>query len=168
MQINLSQNRLDALIESLGDLTWRYEIEAASFAVLGGLGRELAEQRIANAREVHALRDFFSGTIKNRPVRYGNTGQGRNLNHNEKAHTCILTGFEPECKEEIMRELQQSLMTVREAAVFLDLNRSDLYRLKDKPEGLRAYRIGRLLRFKPEEVAAYKLRMKGQGEASCR
>ena len=67
-----------------------------------------------------------------------------------------------------MRELQQSLMTVREAAVFLDLNRSDLYRLKDKTEGLRAYRIGRLLRFKPEEVAAYKLRMKGQGEASCR
>ena len=62
-----------------------------------------------------------------------------------------------------MRELQQSLMTVREAAVFLDL-----YRLKDKTEGLRAYRVGRLLRFKPEEVAAYKLRMEGQGEASCR
>ena len=59
MQINLTQNRLDTLIESLGDLTWRYEIEAASFAVLGGLGRELAEQRIANAKEVHALRDSF-------------------------------------------------------------------------------------------------------------
>lgn len=55
-------------------------------------------------------------------------------------------------------DAMQPLLTARETAVILGIPRMDVYRLKDKPDGLRACRVGSALRFRREDVAAYKLR----------
>lgn len=50
----------------------------------------------------------------------------------------------------------ETLLTVREVAQLLGVSMDNIYRLKDKPDGLRAYRVGnRCLRFRPSEVEAY-------------
>lgn len=51
--------------------------------------------------------------------------------------------------------MKKPLMTVPEVAAALHVSACTVYRLKDKSGGLRACRVGRCLRFKPEDVEAY-------------
>ncbi|NBI68220.1 DNA-binding protein [Pseudoflavonifractor sp. 60] len=48
-----------------------------------------------------------------------------------------------------------ALMTVEEVGAFLGIDRSTVYRLCSKPNGLRSYKVGSRLRFKQEDVEAY-------------
>lgn len=48
------------------------------------------------------------------------------------------------------------MLTANEVANRLGIKRSAVYNLCYKPSGLRAYKVGGCLRFKPEEVEAYK------------
>lgn len=48
-----------------------------------------------------------------------------------------------------------TMLTVQDVAAQLGVSPTFIYRLKDRPEGLRAYRVGRCLRFKQADVDAY-------------
>ena len=50
MKIELEPEQLTALIEHLGALTIRYEMEAAAYASVGTTGQALAEERLEAAR----------------------------------------------------------------------------------------------------------------------
>lgn len=50
---------------------------------------------------------------------------------------------------------KEAMMTVQEVADLLGVSIYTVYRLKEKPGGLRAYRVGRCVRFKRKEVEAY-------------
>lgn len=50
---------LTPTIERLGELARRYEAEAAAFAAIGEAGREKAAERLNDAKEAWALRDFY-------------------------------------------------------------------------------------------------------------
>ena len=52
---------LNATIEAMRDLQQRYELEAASFASLGDIGKGFAQERIRNARLAERLFEFFAG-----------------------------------------------------------------------------------------------------------
>lgn len=47
------------------------------------------------------------------------------------------------------------LLTAREVADRMGVDRNRVYELANRAGGLRAYKVGGLLRFKPEEVEAY-------------
>lgn len=47
------------------------------------------------------------------------------------------------------------LMTVNEVAERLKINRATVYRLCQKPDGLRSYKVGSRTRFRPEDVEDY-------------
>lgn len=47
------------------------------------------------------------------------------------------------------------MLTVTEAAARLGIGRSKVYELAHRRDGLRAYKVGSQLRFKPEEVEGY-------------
>lgn len=49
----------------------------------------------------------------------------------------------------------ESLITVRDVARMLGVSEDTVYRLKDKSDGLPAYKVGGCIRFRPEEVDAY-------------
>lgn len=51
--------------------------------------------------------------------------------------------------------MQDTMMTARQVATLLGVHISTIYRLKEKPNGLRAYRVGRNIRFKRSEVETY-------------
>lgn len=51
--------------------------------------------------------------------------------------------------------MRGAMITVREVAERLGVSEDTVYRLKDKPDGIPAYRVGRSIRFFPEEVDAY-------------
>ena len=59
MKIELEPEQLTALIEHLGALTIRYEMEASAYASVGTTGQALAEERLEAAREVGALREYL-------------------------------------------------------------------------------------------------------------
>lgn len=48
-----------------------------------------------------------------------------------------------------------TMLTVQEVAAQLGVSPAFVYRIKDRPDGIRAYRVGRCVRFKPEDVDAY-------------
>ncbi len=48
-----------------------------------------------------------------------------------------------------------TMLTVQDVAAQLGVSPTPIYRLKDRPEGIRAYRVGRCLRFKQADVDAY-------------
>ncbi len=49
----------------------------------------------------------------------------------------------------------EAMLTVKQVAERLNIAPCVVYRLKDAPDGLRAYRIGRCVRFEAEEVEEY-------------
>lgn len=49
----------------------------------------------------------------------------------------------------------EPMMTAQEVAELLGISPDTVYRLKGKPDGIPAYRVGRCLRFKRAEVEAY-------------
>lgn len=49
----------------------------------------------------------------------------------------------------------ESMMTVREVAELLGISADTVYRLKGKPDGIPAYKVGGRLRFQRAEVEAY-------------
>lgn len=51
--------------------------------------------------------------------------------------------------------MTESMLTVQQVADMLGVSIYHIYRLKDKPGGIPAYKIGRCVRFKPSEVEAY-------------
>lgn len=51
--------------------------------------------------------------------------------------------------------MNTSLMTPNEVAACLRVHRSMVYRLCNKPDGLRSYKVGNRIRFKSEEVEEY-------------
>lgn len=51
--------------------------------------------------------------------------------------------------------MTEPMISVNEVAERLGVSPDTIYRLKNKPNGLRAYRVGRCIRFRPEEVDAY-------------
>lgn len=51
--------------------------------------------------------------------------------------------------------MQEPMMTVKEVADLLGVSIYTIHRLKEKPSGLRAYRVGRCVRFKRSEVEEY-------------
>lgn len=51
--------------------------------------------------------------------------------------------------------MQEPMMSVKEVADLLGVSIYTIHRLKEKPNGLRAYRIGRCVRFKRSEVEEY-------------
>ena len=51
--------------------------------------------------------------------------------------------------------MQETMMTVQQVADLLGVSIYTIHRLKEKPDGLRAYRVGRCIRFKRDEVEAY-------------
>lgn len=51
--------------------------------------------------------------------------------------------------------MQESMLTVQDVANMLHVSIYTVNRLKDKPDGLRAYRVGRCIRFKRHEVEEY-------------
>lgn len=48
-----------------------------------------------------------------------------------------------------------ALLTVEDVAALLGVHRQTVYRLKDKPGGIPAYKIGGRVRFRAEEIEAY-------------
>ena len=44
------------------------------------------------------------------------------------------------------------MMTTQQVAELLGVSADTVYRLKEKPDGLRAYRVGHSLRFRRDEV----------------
>ena len=46
-------------------------------------------------------------------------------------------------------------MTTQQVAELLGVSADTVYRLKEKPDGLRAYRVGHSLRFRRDEVETY-------------
>lgn len=51
--------------------------------------------------------------------------------------------------------MQEPMMKVEEVAELLNVKASMVYRLKDQPNGLKAYKVGRCVRFKRGDVEAY-------------
>lgn len=51
--------------------------------------------------------------------------------------------------------MKEAMMTVQQVADLFGVSIYTIYRLKEKPGGLRAYRVGRCVRFKRREVEAY-------------
>lgn len=51
--------------------------------------------------------------------------------------------------------MKEAMMTVQQVADLFGVSPYTIYRLKEKPGGLRAYRVGRCVRFKRREVEAY-------------
>lgn len=51
--------------------------------------------------------------------------------------------------------MQEPMMTVQQVADLLGVSIYTIHRLKEKPDGLRAYRVGRCIRFKRSEVEEY-------------
>lgn len=49
----------------------------------------------------------------------------------------------------------EKMLSVQDVAEKLGVSTCFVYRLKDKPNGIRGYRVGRCVRFKPEDVEAY-------------
>ncbi|MBD5151283.1 MAG: helix-turn-helix domain-containing protein [Oscillibacter sp.] len=49
----------------------------------------------------------------------------------------------------------EPMMTVQEVADLLGVSIYTIHRLKEKPDGLQAYRVGRCIRFKRSEVEEY-------------
>ena len=50
---------------------------------------------------------------------------------------------------------QESLLTAQDVAARLGVCLNTVYRLASKGDGLRAYKVGRCIRFKAEDVDAY-------------
>lgn len=51
--------------------------------------------------------------------------------------------------------MNEALLNPRQVADWLGVKLDTVYRLKDKPDGLKAYRVGRGVRFRPEDVEEY-------------
>lgn len=51
--------------------------------------------------------------------------------------------------------MTEPMITARQVAEMLGVSIYTVYRLKDKPGGLPAYKVARCIRFKPAEVEAY-------------
>ena len=51
--------------------------------------------------------------------------------------------------------MSETMMSVKEVAELLNLSIYTVYRLKDKPDGLKAYKVGGCVRFKRSEVNDY-------------
>lgn len=51
--------------------------------------------------------------------------------------------------------MQEPMMTTQDVAELLGVSIYTVYRLKDKPDGLTAYQVGRCIRFKRCEVEEY-------------
>lgn len=51
--------------------------------------------------------------------------------------------------------MQVPMIDAQTVAAMLGVNLCTVYRLKEKPDGLRAYRVGRCIRFKRSEVEEY-------------
>ena len=51
--------------------------------------------------------------------------------------------------------MTEQMMSVREVAEYLNLSENTVYRLKDKKDGIRAYKVGGLIRFRRSEVETY-------------
>ena len=51
--------------------------------------------------------------------------------------------------------MSERLLTVEDVAELLGVHKQTVYRLKDKPGGIPAYKVGHNIRFKAEEVDAY-------------
>lgn len=47
------------------------------------------------------------------------------------------------------------MLTAKEVAEKMGVGRSEVYRLANRRDGLKAYKVGAQLRFKPEEVEEY-------------
>lgn len=48
-----------------------------------------------------------------------------------------------------------TMLSVHDVAAQLGVTETTVYRLKDRPQGIRAYRVGRCVRFRQEDVDAY-------------
>lgn len=51
--------------------------------------------------------------------------------------------------------MSQPMITVKDVAAMLGVGITTVYRLKNKPGGIPAYKVAGCIRFKPEEVEAY-------------
>ncbi len=51
--------------------------------------------------------------------------------------------------------MQGPMMTTQQVAELLGVSADTVYRLKEKSDGLRAYRVGHSLRFRRDEVETY-------------
>ena len=51
--------------------------------------------------------------------------------------------------------MHSPLISAQEVAARLGVSVYTVYRLKDKPDGLKAYRVGRSIRFRPGDVDDY-------------
>lgn len=51
--------------------------------------------------------------------------------------------------------MREPMLSVQDVAGMLGVSIYTIYRLKDKPGGLQAYKVGNRIRFKQEEVDAY-------------
>lgn len=51
--------------------------------------------------------------------------------------------------------MRESMITAKEVAERLGVSVHTVYRLKDKPDGIPAYRLAGCIRFRPDEVDAY-------------
>ena len=51
--------------------------------------------------------------------------------------------------------MTEKLLSAQEVAEQLGISQDTVYRLTQKKDGLRAYKVGRLTRFKPSDVEAY-------------
>lgn len=60
----------------------------------------------------------------------------------------------------------ERLLTIQEVAEMLGVTCSTIYRLKDRQDGLRACRVGRCIRFRPEDVEDYLSRQEVKPPAS--
>lgn len=49
----------------------------------------------------------------------------------------------------------EPMMTINEVAAMLGVSSKTIYRLKNKPDGIRAYKVGGCVRFMRSEVEAY-------------
>ena len=52
-------------------------------------------------------------------------------------------------------KLTEPMMTINEVAEMLGVSSKTIYRLKSKPDGIRAYKVGGCVRFKRSEVEDY-------------
>lgn len=51
--------------------------------------------------------------------------------------------------------MNEPMLTVKQVAETLNINERTVYRLKDRPGGLKSYKVGRCVRFRRSEVEAY-------------
>ena len=54
-----------------------------------------------------------------------------------------------------LERMMEPLLSVQEVAAILNVSACTVYRLKDRLEGPRAYKVAGCVRFKPEDVAKY-------------